>query len=143
MSPEYFKHFPNIMNVPLLLFTLHHYIINIYLHYTPNLISKHPRHHPLMGNPSILQAKWHNDVVIISIERNECCLFLILGSQGNLMVTLKSIKETHPWVSVCCIYQLINLWYREGVFQACSIQISKVYTYPPFLVLLFYHHSVH
>ena len=140
MSSVYFKHFPKIINVPLLLSTLHHYIVNIYLHCMPNLISKHPRHHLLIGCLSILQAKWHHGVMIISIGRNECYLFLILN--GNLMVTLKSIQETHHWVSVCCIYQLINLQYREGVFWACSVQISKVYTYPSFPVLLFYHHSV-
>ena len=91
VSLEYFKHFLKIIDMPLLLFTLHHHILNIYLHYTPNLISKHPCHHLLISSPTILQTKWHHSVMIGSIEKNEHCLFLILDNQGNLMVTLKSI----------------------------------------------------
>ena len=80
--------------------------------------------------------------MIVGIRRNECGLFSILGCQGNLMIPLKSIQEAHPWVPICGVHQLVNLRHRKWVFQACSVQIHEIYTYPSFSVLLLYYYDI-
>lgn len=56
--------------------------------------------------------------------------------------SLESIQKTHTRVSISGIHQLINLWYQEGIFQACSVQVGKVHSYPPFTVLLLHYHGI-
>ena len=36
----------------------------------------------------------------VGIRGDKCCLFLILGSQSNLVITLKGIQNTHPRVPI-------------------------------------------
>ena len=80
--------------------------------------------------------------MVISIGGYERCLLLIVGGQGNLMITLESIHKAHPWVPIRGIYQLIDLRHGEWVFRACLVQISKINTHPSFAILLFYHHGI-
>ena len=87
----------------------------------PNFISEHPCHHPLVRGSGVLQSKWHHVIVIVRIRGDERCFFSVLGCQSNLMIPLKGIQEAHPRVSVCGIYQLVNLRHREGIFRACPV----------------------
>ena len=41
-----------------------------------------------------------------------------------------------------CIHQLVNPRHREGIIWASPISICEVYTHPPFLILLLYHHGI-
>ena len=58
------------------------------------------------------------------------------------MITLKSVQEAHPWVSIGGIYQLINLWHGKWILWTYLVQASEVNTNPPFAILLFYHHGI-
>ena len=97
------------------LFSLYHHIIDVNLDGVPDFISEHSSHHPLICGTSILQPKWHHSIMVVSVGRDKRYLLLVLGSQGNLMITLKSIKKAHPRVPICGIYQLINFWHRKWV----------------------------
>ena len=97
------------------LLALYHNIISVDLDNAPNFISEHSGHHPLICGTSILQPKWHHSIMVVSVGRDKRRFLLVLGSQGDLMITLKSIKKTYPRVPICGIYQLINFWHRKLV----------------------------
>ena len=97
------------------LLALYHNIISVDLDDAPNFISEHSGHHPLICGTSILQPKWHHSIMVVSVGRDKRRLLLVLGRQGDLMITLKSIKKTYPRVPICGIYQLINFWHRKRV----------------------------
>ena len=80
-------------------------------------ISEHSCHHPLVHGPGVFQPKRHHSIMVIGFRGDECCLFSVLGYQGNLIIPLKSVQKTHPWVSVCGIYQLINLRHRKWILN--------------------------
>ena len=126
----------------LFLLALYHHIIDVNFHRMPDLFSKHPSIHPLISGPCILQAEWQYRVMIVGFRRNKWCFLLILNSQSNLMVPLESIQKTHMRVSISGVHQLINLRYRERIFQACSVQVGKIHTYPPFTILLLHYHGI-
>ena len=119
MLSEYLKYFLKIFYMSWFLFTLYYHIVNVYFYRAPNFLSKHPCHHLLVRGSGVLQPKWHYVIVIVCIRGNECCLFSVLGCQGNLVIPLKGVQEAHPRVSVCSIYQLINLGHWERLFRTC------------------------
>ena len=80
--------------------------------------------------------------MIVGIRGDEYCFFLVLRCQGNLMIPLKGVQKAHPRVSVCGIYQLVNLRYRKRVFWACLVQIHEIYTNPPLAILLLHYHGI-
>ena len=127
--------------MPTFLLTFHHHVVNIRFHRAPNFMLKHPRHHPLICGPSIFKPKRHHDVVVVGIRGDECCLFLVFRCQGDLMIPLKSIQEAHSRVSICSIYQLIDLQHWEQVFWTCSVLVCEIYANPPFAILFLYHHG--
>jgi len=112
---------PKIFYMSCFLFTLYHHIVDVYFYRTPYFIPEHPRHHPLVRGSGVLQSKWHHILVIVGIWGDECCLFLILRCQGNLMIPLKGVQKAHPRVSVRGIYQLVDLQHKERIFQACPV----------------------
>ena len=81
--------------------------------------------------------------MVVSVERDKRRLLLVLGNQGDLMITLKSIKKAHSRVPICGIYQLINFWHRKRVLRTCSVKVGKVNIDPPFSILLFYHYNIY
>ena len=80
--------------------------------------------------------------MIISVRGYECYFLLVFGSQGNLMVSLKGIQETHPRVPISGIHQLINFWHGKRVLWACSIQVREIHTDPLLAVLLSDDHGI-
>ena len=79
--------------------------------------------------------------MIVSIRGNKRRLFLI-GSQSDLMITLKSVQKAHPRVSISGIYQLINLRHGKQILWTCLVQVSEVNTNLPFAILFFYQHGI-
>ena len=112
---KYFKHFFEVANMLYFLLALYHHIIDVDLDNAPNFISEHSSHHPLICGTSILQPKWHHSVMVVSVGRDKRLLLLVLDSQGDLMIILKSVKKAHPRVPICGIYQLINFWHKKRV----------------------------
>ena len=128
MLPKHFKHPLKILYIPYFLLAFYYHVVNIHLNCTPYFIPQHSRHHPLVHGPDVFQPKRHHSIMIIGFWGDECCLFSVLDCQGNLMIPLRGVQETHPWVSVCSIYQLIDLWHRKRILWACSVQIREIYT---------------
>ena len=81
VSPKYFKRSLKVLYMPILLFTFHYHVINIYFDRASYFISEHPCHHPLIRDPSIFKPKRHHGAVVVRIWGDECCLFLVLGCQ--------------------------------------------------------------
>ena len=79
MLPKYLKSLLKILHLPLVLPTFNYHVIHIHLHYAPNLISKHPRHHPLISGLCILKSEGYRCVVIIALWGYKGRLLLILG----------------------------------------------------------------
>jgi len=65
-----------------------------------------------------------------------------LWGQGNLVITLKDIQETHSPMTVHCIYKLVNFQYRVRIFTACSVKISKINADSSIPYLLLYYHFI-
>lgn len=86
------------------LLTLDYHIVSIKLYYFSNLLPKHSSDHLLVSYPIIFQTEGHNCVMVITFWRNEGNLLLVLGCQGNLVISLEGIQETHSWMIVCGIY---------------------------------------
>ena len=74
------------------LLTLHHHVVNVHFHYVPYFTPEHPRHHPLICGPNIFKPRRHHGVVVVGIQGDECCLFLVLRCQGDLMIPLKGVQ---------------------------------------------------
>ena len=70
--------------------------------------------------------------MVVGIRGDECCLFSIFSGQGNLVIALKCVQETHPRVSIRGIHQLIDLQHRKWVLWACSVQVREIYANFPF-----------
>ena len=72
---------PRILPLGLLMFlnllALHHHIIYVRLHVSPNLGLKHPRHHSLISGPCILKAKGHHIIMVVPIRGTKRNLLLI------------------------------------------------------------------
>ena len=117
----------------LTLLALDHHVINVNLRRIPDLIFEHPGNHLLVCGSCIM---------IISLGRYEGSLLLVLGHKGNLVISLKSVQETHPWVSVRGIYQVINFRYWEGVPRASSVKVGKINADPPLSIHLFHHYCI-
>ena len=90
----------------------------------------------------ILQTKWHYFVVIIPNRSNKRIFFLIVQGQRDLMITLKSVQETHPRMADSNVYQLIDLGHGEWIFRANLIQIREINAHSPFPALLLYYYHV-
>jgi len=58
------------------------------------------------------------------------------------MVSLKSIRETHPKISNRFIHQLVNPRNWKRILGAYVVQIREINANVPFPVLLPYHHSI-
>ena len=84
--------------------TLYHYIIYIDFNILVQLRLKHPSHHPLIGEPRILQIKTHHFVVVISSRGDKSGLLLITQGQWYLMILLKGVQKAHPRMAYSCIY---------------------------------------
>ena len=80
--------------------------------------------------------------MIIPNGSDERCFLLIVKGQWYLMVSLKSIKETHSRMTYSCMHQLIYQRKGEKIFRTGFIQVCEVYTYLLLPILLFYHHDV-
>ena len=99
-------------------FTLYHHVIYLDFNVLTHLQLKHPGHHPLIGGTGVLQTKRHHFIVVVSNGGDKSCLFLIIYSQGYLMISLKGVYEAHSRMSHGCVYQPIYSRHREGVFWA-------------------------
>ena len=88
-------------------FALYYHVVYIHFNGFAHLLFKHPSHHPLIGRPSILQAKGHHLIIIVVNWGDESSFFLVFGSHGYLMVALESVQETHSGVSDSRIYQSV------------------------------------
>ena len=142
MLPKYFKRSLKILYMPTFLFTFHHHVIDIHFNRVSYFSSKHPCHHSLICGPSIFQPKRHHGIVVIRIRGDECCLFPILGCQDDLMIPLKGIQEAHSRVSICGIYQLVNLRHWKRVFWTCPVQVCEIYANPPLAILFLHYHGI-
>ena len=67
---------------------------------------------------------------------------MIIQGQRYLMITLKSIQETHPRMADSSVYQLIDLGHGEWIFRAGFIQIREVNTHSPLPTLFLYNYRV-
>ena len=99
MLSKHLKRSLKILYMPTFLFTFYYHVINVHFDCASYFILENPHHHPLVHGPSIFQPNGHHSIMIIGIRGDECCLFSILGCQGNLMIPLKGIQEAHPQVS--------------------------------------------
>ena len=72
-------------------FTLYHHVIYIDFVTFTHLQLKHPGHHPLVGETGVLQTKKHHFIVVVSDGGDKSYLFLVVGSQEYLMVSLKGV----------------------------------------------------
>ena len=96
--------------------TLYYHVINVGLNALPEMWLEHPSHHSLVYGTSILQAKRHDFVMVVSNGSESGCFFLVVHNQCYLMVSLESIQEAHSGVAYGCVYQLIYLRHRERIF---------------------------
>ena len=142
MLLKYLKRSLKILYMPTFLFTFHYQVIDVYFDRASYFIPEHPRHHPLIRGPSIFQPKRHHSIVVVCIRGDECCLFLVLRCQGDLMIPLKGIQEAHSQVSIRGIYQLVDLRYWKRVFWTYPVQVREIYTNPPFAILFLYYHGI-
>ena len=122
--------------------TLHHHVIYVHFNIFTHSCFKHLGHHPLIRRSRIFQAERHHLVMIISHRSDKRRFLLIVKGQWYLIVSLESIKETHPRMTYGCIHQLIHLRKGEMIFRTGFVQVCEVYTDSPFPVLLLYHYSV-
>jgi hypothetical protein len=53
------------------------------------------------------------------------------------MVAQVAIEEGEKDATSCKVDDLVDAWEREGVLRAMFIEISIIYTHPPFIVILF------
>ena len=81
-------------------------------------------------------------VVIIPNRSNKNSFFLIAQGQRYLMITLKSIQETHLRMVDSSVYQLIDLGHGEWIFRTSLIQIREINTHLPLPALLLYYYRV-
>ena len=139
---KYFKCSLKVLYMPTFLFTFHYYVIDIYFDRASYFILEHPCHHPLIRDPNIFQPKRHHGIVVVRIRGDECCLFLVLGCQGDLMIPLKGIQEAHSQVSIHGIYQLVDLRHWKRVFWTCPVQVREIYINLPLVVLFLYYHGI-
>ena len=142
MLLKYFKRSLKILYMPTFLFTFHHHVIDIHFNRVSYFSSKHPCHHSLICGPSIFQPKRHHGIVVIRIRGDECCLFPVLGCWDDLMIPLKGIQEAHSRVSICGIYQLVNLRHWKQIFWTCSVQVCEIYGNPPLAIFFLHYHSI-
>ena len=142
MLPKYFKRSLKILYIPNFLFTFHHHVIDIHFNRVSYFIPEHPCHHLLICGLSIFQPKRHHDIMVICIREDECCLFSVLGCQDDLIIPLKGIQEAHYRVSICGIYQLVNLRHWKWVFWTCPVQVCEIYANPPLAILFLHYHGI-
>ena len=136
---EYVCKFPYMLGHYL---TLHHHVIYIHFNIFTHLCFKHLGYHSLIRRSSIFQAERYHLVMIIPHGSNKRRFLLIVKGQWYLMVSLESIKETHPRMTYGCIHQLIYPRKGERIFWTDFVQVYEVYTYSPLTVLLLYHYGV-
>lgn len=116
-----------------------HHVINVDLHRVPDLIFEHLGCHSLVHGSCILHPKRHHNLLIISPRRYEGGLLLILECQGDQIISLESVQETHSRVSVHCVHQLINFRYWERI-PWVGTPFKKTLHFPFSLVYHYYSH---
>ena len=112
-----------------LFFAFHYHIINIGFDILSQSTLKHSRHHSLVHGVSVHQSEWHYSIMVVSRQSEEDSFLLIRQRQGDLVISLKSVQETHPRMSKCCIHQLIYSGNRNGSFgQALLRSVKSIHT---------------
>ena len=80
--------------------------------------------------------------MVVSNGGDKSRFFLVLSSQGYLMVALEGIQETHSRVSHGQIQQSVYSRHRERILRVGLIQVCEVHVDPPFPTLLLHHDCV-
>ena len=91
MSSQDFKDVADVSHMFGHQFLFYHHVIYVDFNVLTHLQLKHPSHHPLVGGIDVLQTKRHHLIVVVSDGGDKSCLFLVVYSQGYLMVSLKGI----------------------------------------------------
>ena len=59
-----------------------------------------------------------------------------------MVVAEESIHETEEFMASCGVYYEVDLWQRETIFWACSVDVGEVNAESPLVVLFFDEYDV-
>jgi hypothetical protein len=91
----------------------------------------------LVSGSFVLQPEGHSCVGICTKRGDECCLDLVFFLEGNLIAARVAIKEGEQVVAGRGVDDLVDAWELEGILWAMLVEISRIHTRPPFIIILF------
>lgn len=80
----------------------------------------------LESGSSILKAKRNNVICECALRCSKGCYVLILLSDLNLVVALKTIHEGYDFMADRIIDNFVNKWCGIIIFRACTIKLAII-----------------
>jgi len=94
--------------VILLFLALDEHVVHIYLYIPPNLLTEHLVYQPLVCGSCVLQAEWHDPVIIEPLASDKGSLLLIFFCHLNLVILEKVVYKGEKLVPCCRVHKLVN-----------------------------------